>query len=726
MNILLVGGPGSIINNLIIKLNKEGHRVFLITGNSDEKISYQKVFERYNFAYDSDCIEEIFESVKPDVTICMGAYDTNFAWTDERVDSVRYSRDMINILMGYARNGSGRFIYLSSEKVYCGDYQQDIEEDEPVSPQGFRGMILAQTEEMCINYQKNGGFDIVILRLDHIYAIPNIIQDATDICSKMCKEAISKSMITITGENKFSVLYELDAIEFIYRIVKNPNHKSMIYNISSSMEMTEREMAEMIQEAYAGNLNIIESGDAPKRMILSNRLFESEFGNPFFCQTSVIVAKLVEKMKKDRHLFLDGEGEKLSLCQRMLKKTGWFIRVLIPFIENLVLFIPFFMLNNRAVGSEYFANLDFYLLYVLLFAVVHGQQQATFSAVLAVIGYFFRQMYDRTGFEVVLDANTYVWIAQLFIVGLVVGYMRDSISKLKRESKKETDFLSSQLRDIHDINSSNVRVKDALETQIINQNDSVGKIYSITSQLEQYSPEEVLFHAVEMVAELIESKDVAIYAVLNSEYARLFAATSPKARVLGKSVKYTELGEMYEELAEKKVFINRGLDDKYPLMANALYDEQENLQTIIMVWSMPWERMTLGQANQFKVITALIHSAAVRANKYLIALRTERFIEGTEILEAGAFSSFVNAFVKAERKGLAECVVLKIDMDDTEYVNIGKKLTGKLRQSDYIGVTLSGDLCVLLTNTGEQEAQYVIKRFQEIGVESLIMEDIVE
>ncbi len=61
-----------------------------------------------------------------------------------------------------------------------------------------------------------------------------------------------------------------------------------------------------------------------------------------------------------------------------------FCRRCCHFIENCICFIPFFMLNNRAVGREYFQNIDFYLLYVLLFAIVHGQQQAIFSSLLAV------------------------------------------------------------------------------------------------------------------------------------------------------------------------------------------------------------------------------------------------------------------------------------------------------------------------------------------------------
>ena len=77
MNVLLIGGSGSFINNLIIKLNKEGHRIFLLTGSRYKMEPYQRVFERYDFTYDCNCLDEIFESVNPELTIYMGAYDTN-------------------------------------------------------------------------------------------------------------------------------------------------------------------------------------------------------------------------------------------------------------------------------------------------------------------------------------------------------------------------------------------------------------------------------------------------------------------------------------------------------------------------------------------------------------------------------------------------------------------------------------------------------------------------
>ena len=167
------------------------------------------------------------------------------------------------------------------------------------------------------------------------------------------------------------------------------------------------------------------------------------------------------------------------------------------------------------------------------FAIVYGQQQATFSAICAVAGYMFRQMYTRTGFEVLLDYNTYVWIAQLFILGLVVGYMRDQIRTMRAESAELEEHLSRQIVDIRDINESNVRVREVMEQQLVGQKDSLGKIYSITRQLDQSMPDEVVFHAVEMLTKLMETKDVAFYSVVNDDYARLFSASSEKARSLG-------------------------------------------------------------------------------------------------------------------------------------------------------------------------------------------------
>ena len=721
MNILLIGGEGSLINSMIVKLKKEGHRIYLLTGVQNKKVTYEKVFEKYEFPYDSENLGEIVQSVNPDVTIFMGAYDTNFQWKQQEREAVRYSSSLMNILVAYSMTKRGKFIYLSSEEVYSGSYPAEIREDEPVSAVGFRGMTLAQGEKICENYQENWKLDIIILRLDHLYHIPRTSADVDNICARMCISAMEKGYIIADSQNICSLLYESDAVEFIYRVVKCKTHQHVLYHLTSDRRFREVTLARLVAEYMGGNVSVVENEEQGGRRILSGRRFEEEFGITAFRETEVVLKKMVQYMKKNEAVFLDKEEPRLPLWKRVVQKWGWFFRAIVPFLENLLCFVPFFMLNNRVVGSQYFSQLDFYLLYVLLFAIVYGQQQATFSALLATAGYLFRQTYTRSGFEVMLDYNTYVWIAQLFILGLVVGYMHDQIRRIRKESEELEAHLSRQLSDIRDINGSNVRVKDVLERQVIDQKDSIGKIYNITSRLDQYMPDEVLFYAVEMLTELLGSRDVAIYSIANKDYARMFSAGSVKAREMGNSIRYREMGEVYQEISAQRVYINRRMDEHYPLMANAIFEEDQ-MKMIIMIWGISWERMTLGQANLLKVISYLIQNAVLRANRYMMALEEKRYLEDTRILEPEAFTSLAGAYQKARKRNLTECSFLKIETDPSHYLEAGKVLKGNLRQSDYMGNLKDGGLYVLLANTNREEAGIVVERFAEKGYKSQIVE----
>lgn len=725
MEILLVGGAGSFMEALVGKIKKEGHRIYVLTGSKDQTVQYPHVFEKYCFPYDNECIKEICESVNPDVVVFMGAYDTNFTYGPNKQDAVSYSAGLVNVLSAIASIGRARFIYLSSEQVYQVSRSTDIQELDPVTAADDWSMVVAQGEELCLNYHYNKGLDVVVMRMDHVYEIPKRLSDIHEMCGAMCLEAFRSGELRASEGIRFSMLFVDDAAQFIYEVIHKREHRWPLYNVSSGEVISSMALAEKIQRLFPqGKIRVIqETDDVDISIVLNSRPFAEEFGLRIFHPIDQVVPRILKYLKQHKSDFELKKTRTESIISRIATKFGETVQVLLPFLENLICFVPFFMLNNRAVGSEYFAKLDFFLLYVLLFAVVYGQQQATFSAVLAVAGYFFRQMYDRSGFEVLLDYNTYVWVAQLFIIGLVVGYMRDHIRTMEQDSRHEIDFLSDQLVDIQDINQSNVRMKNVLETQIVNQNDSFGKIYEITSTLERYAPEEVLFYAAEVVSKLVDSEDVAIYTVANRSYARLFSATSKQARCLGNSIEYVKYEKMNDCLQNHKVFINREMDEQYPLMANAIYSEDE-MELILMVWGIPWERMTLGQANMLVIIGYLIQNAVVRANRYLAALEQQRYLEGTHILGADAFTSLASAYLVAYRKGLTECAFIKINVTEDQVQEAGATLGKLMRQSDFIGQLKDGGLYALLSNTSNADASFVLKRFKDAGYESNVVEEI--
>lgn len=100
-----------MINSLIVKFKKEGHRIFLLTGDRYKKQKYEPVFERYNFAYSSENLQEIMESVRPDITIYTGAFDPNYRWMSEERETVRFTSDLMNVLVAYSTIRMGKFIF---------------------------------------------------------------------------------------------------------------------------------------------------------------------------------------------------------------------------------------------------------------------------------------------------------------------------------------------------------------------------------------------------------------------------------------------------------------------------------------------------------------------------------------------------------------------------------------------------------------------------------------
>ncbi len=706
---------------IIERLNKNGDRVYLLTGQRENKPLRQKVFEKYNYTYDDESVKDVFESVKPDIAIFTGAWDSSFDWRRARQESVRYTAALLNILTAYSMLGSGRFVYFSSQEVFSGTSPRNLPESFEKSPKGFRSMAIAQGEEICANYHQRQGLDVRILRFDHVYWVPKRGQPELDPCFNMCLEALKSGRISASDRDVFSMLFLKDAVELAYKASTAPELPRTLYHISSMEEINGLQLAEMISGIMGKGVEVVDNsvGDS-HRIILDGGAFVQDLGQKILTPYQEGVEQVVQYMQRHSESFIRAEDAGGSLWDRFRHRLKVLLATLAPYIENIAAFFLFYYLNSIAVGSGFFDRLDFFLLYVLLFAVVHGQNQAILSGLLSVAGYCVQQMPLRTGFEVLLDYNTYVWIAQLFIVGLVIGYIRDQLRTIKQENRDEIAYLENRLNDILDINDSNLRMKENFELQLINQRDSLGKIYEITSTLERQAPEEVLFTAVRILSQLMDCGGAAIYTVANRSFARLFSATSPEAKELGHSIEYPAMTAMYEELKEHRVYINKTMEEKMPLMASAVYNEDE-MALIFMLWGIPWQRMTLGEANRLAVIGQMVQSAVVRASQYLETLRSERFVEDSRLMEEKAFLQLSQAFFTAQDQGLTECSLLEVSVPDNDYVRAAAALSGSTRQSDYMGAAGGGSLHVLLANTSPDNAVFVIQRFLAAGYESRLV-----
>ena len=350
MEILLVGSDNELMRTMINKLNKEGHRCYVLTGNKNQVGAYKNAYEKYRFPYESDCLKEIFDSVRPDATIFLGVYDYNFDWTDPRKESVRYQTALQNVLTSFSMLKKGRFIYLSSEEVYSQSYQNNIDEREETSAFSFRSVAIAQGEDVCRNYKQTMGTDTVILRMDHLYMMPekqmgdNRTVIDTNPCAKMCIEALETGYIQANANKVFSLLYVNDAVEAIYKAVAAEELGRELYHVSSGEEINEMDLAKKIQEQMGEGISITDNTvGSLMRVVLDNGVFDSELGMTVFHHVDEVVAKMAKYIKKYSASFINLEDV------RGKKKRNWrqtlrvIFEALVPFIERS---------EERRVGKE--------------------------------------------------------------------------------------------------------------------------------------------------------------------------------------------------------------------------------------------------------------------------------------------------------------------------------------------------------------------------------------
>ncbi|MGN0398551.1 MAG: NAD-dependent epimerase/dehydratase family protein [Blautia sp.] len=728
MEIMLVGGLSPMVRKLSLKLYKEGHRIYVLSGSRNPANHYEHIFERYDFPYDSASIEEVFQSVNPDVTILMGAFDGNLSGEDPKREAIQYAAGLQNILLSWSALEKGRLIYLSSAEVYGSSYQIPVTESIRPVPRGIRPLMLFQGEESCRFYQEQLKKDVLILRLDRLHDVPKDKREAAfGICQRKCLDAFRTGAVSYRTNYKYGLTYMGDAVESIYKLVACEEHQYGLYHISSSEAYSELQIVDAIGK-YLGK----ESGQELEKInntledqnsvILSNERIKEEFGFKIWCEPEETIQKTLAYMKKHIGRFLESSDSGWDIWHRIYFKIMELFGALVPYLENLIFFIPFFMLNNRATGSQYFSKIDFYLIYVLLFAVVHGQRQATVSALLATAGYLFRQMYHQSGIAVVTDYNTYVWIVEIFIVGLVVGYMKDQLKFLEEEKEQEVDFLSERVTDIGDINDSNLRVKEGLITQVVNYDYSLGTVYDMVEQLEEDYPAKILFHAITLIRDVMNCQDVSLYRINEEKYARLFGYTSTKAGSMGHTVHLPDKEPLYETFSRQEVYLNRNMDPAYPMMAYCIYEE-EKMEMMIQLWSIPFERMTIDESNRLIIISKLIQKSVHRSAHYLDVLRNERYQDDSQALRADAFEELVSTYREVGEKNLTEYILLQVVSEQSDMESAGHIISKTLRATDYIGYRNDGNLYILLTSTDKKGCGFVQKNLEQKGIHTVIREE---
>lgn len=712
IKILIFGEYNVFTLCLISRLKKEDNQVFVVTGKVRKNgVKPVEVFQEYNFTYDSDSISYILKSIEPDIVLFSGASDSILDMDHNKNQCSKYISGLTNVVIHCKDLNIKKFIYISSCSVFEGNEGIIDDDTRPIATNN-RNKAILMGEKICTDYHEEISYITHIVRVGEIYGKykDEIIEDS--VCTRMINEALKDNIVSVYNNSQHNLIYIDDIIDSIYRIIVQRTEKNTVYNITSDSVYDEVQLIKVIEEVINKKIEI-DTKKSDKR--ISNYELQNikELGFKEKYDIKRGIKNVYKVIDKKTTIETKDDKQRASFIGNMFRFPNRKKNIILSLIENILFFL---VLQSLIIFTKSFSLheiIDIYLLYVIVIAVIYGYIQAVFAVAFSIMGKIYTYLFIDSSYIAFNDYDIYLWILQLFAIGVLIGYLKDKYRRRYKDLKDEKDYLKLELENIKDINNSNVEVKSLYEKRLINYKDSFARIYNIVSQLDAIEPQEVIFKSVNVVCEIMNTQDVAIYTCdSNSQFCRLMAASTKKAKKMKKSIKITSHRDMYFKLMRQEIYINKKMNPQYPIMAGGTYKDG-HLQTIIMVWSLPFESNNLYEKNIFGVLCKLIEGTMDKAYEYMNNISESYSLTEGDIMSAKAFSKVLELYTYGANEHLVEFSLLKLKDHNYEEKQLHKLLKEMVRDTDYIGVNNKNDVFILLTNANIEEAKYVIDRLEK-------------
>ncbi|EJN6961859.1 NAD-dependent epimerase/dehydratase family protein [Photobacterium damselae] len=295
-NILIVGGSGFIAHHIIFKLIKHGHNVIVygrrkpnikhsnlmfIEGELNEiadKLAYMKC-EFHNSIY-----------LVNNITVNDDRFDNDFQ--NELSNNKKALSDIFKI--------SKRVVFFSSGGRIYKDSDQKHTEDEELSASCFYGKSKIELEQFVINKSIEYDKDYLIIRPSNPYGKYQNINSNQGLIAISVSNILNKRPVEIWGDGDEirDYIYIDDFVTLFYKLLIKGKLKYNIYNISSGVGYSTREIINTIHCNISFDFNIIYrsvSFKLIKKNILSNERVIKEVGELSFVGISDGISRYLKE-----------------------------------------------------------------------------------------------------------------------------------------------------------------------------------------------------------------------------------------------------------------------------------------------------------------------------------------------------------------------------------------------------------------------------------------------
>ncbi|SHK43678.1 Nucleoside-diphosphate-sugar epimerase [Selenomonas ruminantium] len=596
----------------------------------------------------------------------------------ERLDALQRLADIL--ALGYE---------YGIESVYFVSTAAAVKSEDAARAADGMGMVA---EEAVLAWSKWALIPVTIIRLPEVYGPDSGPGDglvARTLYASLKNIALPR-MDDETSPRDF--LYSADAVYGIYRAVAR-QCQGKILNLGTGKGLAAGDFASWMKNVT--ELPSIDEGTARFQSfpyvqpVLETRTAQQELG------WRLKYGRLEGLKQTWDYIQAKVEADNLAAHSqaKRVKWRQWRDR-LIPYVENalgaaLMTGIAYLQ-HGTTINPQ--TQLDVNFVYIGTMGLLYGKRHS-FIAMAASTLIFVGAALARGGELVSLiyvPENILHVTAYLFTAALT-GYFADA-RRFEREAvawqKQQADERQAFMRGLYE---DNLAVKDKLYRQIVNSDDSIGRLYRIIKRLDSVEPENIFNQAAAVTAEILNVEHIAIYVVgTDGHYLRQKIRMGDLASRQPRSLRVADYAYLQDLLQEQTIFVNRELVKDTPDLAAPIV-HQGTVIAVLAIYGMSFEQWSLYEQNLLSITTRLISASMARAYRYEQEVQEKRFVAGTRILQADEFRKIIRELQERRKlQGDLPVAVLKVDMAGMDYEKLDARLGRMIRNEDFVGVGNDG------------------------------------
>lgn len=570
----------------------------------------------------------------------------------------------------------------------------------------------ALAESVLNAWQQMSGLKASIIRLPDLYGEGQTPEQgfSAEMLQAAEGEGTHKGWCDPGGLRDF--LYVDDAVYGIFRAVSR-RYEGEPLNLLSGHPVTAGDFVQAVGEAVGKPLAIAEGDEIFARPVPDAKIAQLELGwQPRYqlpeglkltCRGNREAAEAAEKARLEA-----GRKEK----SKRLKEQ------LIPYGENLAGAFLMAIIAAWQGGSPVnsWTYFDVNYVYICVMGLLYGKRQAMIAASLSAVILLAGLLNEGLNAVALMYMPGHLlhFITYLF-VAVATGYFADG-RRYEREAAqwqaRQAQIRYDFLRSLYD---ENVAVKDRLYRQIVNSDDSIGRLYNIIRRLDSVQPENIFTQAASVTAQVLNVEDIVVYVLgRDGYYLRQKVRMGRLAAGRPRSLRIDDHGYLRNLIAEKSIYMNRELVKDTPDIAAPIVFEDKVI-AVVEVFGLSFEQWSLYQQNLLSITIRLIASSMGRAYQYEAEVQERHYYPGTRVMKEAAFRDIIED-LRARRRlqGDLPVSVLRAVEENLDYQDFDKRCGRMIRNEDFVG-ELNGKLYILLPDANLQVQERVRERLGQAG-----------